>query len=129
MRIAAPKHLEIRQNPRPQIAQRSPPVTAFCRFDSFQGPIQQRSATARSAVLRKDILHLTARKTGIHNMPKSGGRKGRPAALEKGEARGTVAATVGRPQAPSPTLPRKRPQTGEGVSARYARRDRSGKTS
>jgi len=42
------------------------------------GPIQQRSATARSAVLRKDILHLTARKTGIHNMPKSGGRKGRP---------------------------------------------------
>ena len=41
-------------------------------------PIQQRSATARSAVLRKDILHLTARKTGIHNMPKSGRRKGRP---------------------------------------------------
>src|SRR6516165_7601813 len=36
MRIAAPKHPEIRQNPRPQIAQRSPPVTAFCRFDSFQ---------------------------------------------------------------------------------------------
>ena len=33
----------------------------------FVGPIQ-----------RKDILHLTARKTGIHNMPKSGRRKGRP---------------------------------------------------
>src|SRR6516162_4694539 len=32
----------------------------------------------RSAVLRKDILHLTARKAGIHNLPKSGGRKGRP---------------------------------------------------
>src|SRR6516162_4893131 len=47
-------------------------------YPCFQRPIQQRSATARSAVLRKDILHLTARKTGIHNMPKSGGRKGRP---------------------------------------------------
>src|SRR6516164_2392569 len=51
-------------------------VSAIPSF--FERPIQQRSATARSAVLRKDILHLTARKTGIHNMPKSGGRKGRP---------------------------------------------------
>ena len=41
------------------------------------GPFN-RSATGRSAVLRKDILHLTARKAGIHNLPKSGGRKGRP---------------------------------------------------
>src|SRR5215475_12312686 len=44
----------------------------------FFWPIQQCSATDRSAVLGKDILHLTAGKTGIHNMPKSGGRKGRP---------------------------------------------------
>ena len=59
-------------------AQRARPQINFDCGKSLARPIQQRSATARSAVLRKDILHLTARKTGIHNMPKSGGRKGRP---------------------------------------------------
>ena len=34
--------------------------------------------SVRCAVPRKDSLHLTARKTGIHNMAKSGGRKRRP---------------------------------------------------
>jgi hypothetical protein len=32
----------------------------------------------RFAVPRKDSLHLTAKKTGIHNMPKSGRRNGQP---------------------------------------------------
>ena len=41
--------------------------TAFGHFSSV-----------RCAVPRKDSLHLTARKTGIHNMAKSGGRKRRP---------------------------------------------------
>ena len=35
-------------------------------------------SSVRCAVPRKDSLHLTARKTGIHNMAKSGGRKRRP---------------------------------------------------
>ena len=35
-------------------------------------------SSVRCAVPRKDSLHLTARKTGIHSMAKSGGRKGRP---------------------------------------------------
>src|SRR5271157_2337465 len=35
-------------------------------------------SSVRCAVPRKDSLHLTARKTGIHNMAESGGRKGRP---------------------------------------------------
>ena len=35
-------------------------------------------SSVRCAVPRKDKLHLTARKTGIHNMAKSGGRKRRP---------------------------------------------------
>src|ERR1700686_5144318 len=35
-------------------------------------------SSVRCAVPRKNSLHLTARKTGIYNMAKSGGRKGRP---------------------------------------------------
>ena len=35
-------------------------------------------SSVRCAVPRKDSLHLTARKTGIHNMAKSGGRNRRP---------------------------------------------------
>src|ERR1700730_13197336 len=35
-------------------------------------------SSVRCAVPRKNSLHLTARKTGIHNMAKSCGRKGRP---------------------------------------------------
>ena len=38
-------------------------------------------SSVRCAVPRKDSLHLTARKTGIHNMAKSGGRKRRPQGL------------------------------------------------